>query len=197
MLLRAPSSGPNRHAKVSGYSLLGYVIEAVSGKTYWEFMAERIFRPIGMNATTDRNPRQIIPHRASGYEETTNHVRINRDDDLTDVCAAGAIAATVCDLAKWNAALDGDKLLTAASKAQMWTPGKLNDGSPMTYGFGWRIGTLEGHRSIGHSGSTSGFSASVQRYPDDRLVVIVLTNTGEEIATKLAEKVASFYFGSR
>ena len=79
----------------------------------------------------------------------------------------------------------------------MWTPGKLNDGSPITYGFGWRIGTLEGHRNIGHSGSTSGFSASLQRYPDDRLAVIVLTNTDEKIATKLAEKVASFHFGPK
>jgi len=178
----------------SGYSLLGYVIEAVSGMTYWDFLAERIFRPLGMNATTDRNPRQIIPHRASGYEQTPNHVRINRDYDLTDVFSAGAIVSTVGDLAKWNTALDTDKLLTATSKTLMWTPGKLNDGSPIRYGFGWRIGTLEGHRNIGHSGSTSGFSASLQRYPDDRLVVIVLTNTGEEIATELAEKVATFHF---
>jgi len=53
---------------------------------------------------------------------------------------------------------------------------------------------LEGHRNIGHSGSTSGFSASLQRYADDNLAVILLTNTDEQIATKLADKVAGFYF---
>jgi D-alanyl-D-alanine carboxypeptidase len=181
----------------SGYNLLGYVIEAVSGQSYWEFMSERIFRPLEMNATTDRNPRRIIPRRAGGYEQTTNHVHLNRDYDLTDVFSAGAIVSTVDDLAKWNAALDGDRLLTAASKTLMWTPGKLNDGSPLTYGFGWRVGTLAGHRSLGHSGSTSGFSASLQRYPDDRLAVIVLTNTDEQIATKLAETVATFHFSAK
>lgn len=181
----------------SGYSLLGYVIEAVSGKNYWEFMAERIFRPLGMNATTNRDPRQIIPRRATGYEQTTNHVHINRDYDLTDVFSAGAIVSTVGDLAKWNAALDTEELLTVASKTLMWTPGKLNDGSSITYGFGWRIGTLEGHRNIGHSGSTSGFSASLQRYPDDHLAVIILTNTDEQIATKLAEKIATFYLEAK
>ncbi len=178
----------------SGYSLLGYVIEAASGKRYWEFLAERVFRPLGMNATTDRNPRQIILNRASGYEQTTNHVHINRDYDLTDVFSAGAIVSTVGDLAKWNAALDTDKLLTAASKELWWTPGKLSDGKTIDYGFGWRIGTQDGHRTIRHSGSTSGFSATLQRYPDDKLAVIILTNTDEQIATKLGDRVAAFYF---
>lgn len=178
----------------SGYSLLGYVIEVVSGMSYWEFLSERIFRPLGMNATTDRNPRQIISNRASGYEQTTDHVHINRDYDLTDVFAAGAIVSTVGDLAKWNAALDTDKLLTPASKEMWWTPGKLNDGKVLDYGFGWRIGTQDGHRTIRHSGSTSGFSATLQRYPEYKFAVILLTNTDEEIASRLADRVASFYF---
>jgi D-alanyl-D-alanine carboxypeptidase len=181
----------------SGYSLLGYVIEAASGKGYWEFTAERVFRPLGMNATTDRNPQKIIPNRASGYEQTTNHVHINRDYDLTDVFSAGAIVSTVGDLAKWNAALDSDTLLTAASKELWWTPGKLNDGKAIDYGFGWRIGAQDGHRTIRHSGSTSGFSASLQRYPDENLAVIILTNTDEQIATKLADKVATFFFKAK
>jgi hypothetical protein len=53
---------------------------------------------------------------------------------------------------------------------------------------------VEGHKNIGHGGSTSGFSASIQRFPDDRLAVIILTNTDEEIATTLAKKVATFFF---
>jgi len=100
----------------------------------------------------------------------------------------------VGDLAKWNAALDGEHLLTPASKAQMWTPVTLNNGTNKTYGFGWNVVTTEGHKNIGHGGSTSGFSASIQRFPDDRLAVIVLTNTDEEIATTLARKIAAFFF---
>lgn len=181
----------------SGYSLLGYVIEAASATDYWEFMAERFFRPLGMDATTDRDPRTILPNRASGYEQTTNHVHINRDYDLTDVFSAGAIVSTVGDLTKWNAALDSDKLLSAESRAMWWTPGKLNDGTVIDYGFGWRIGTQRGRRTLGHSGSTSGFSANFQRYPADGLTVIVLTNTDEQIATRLAEGVAMLHLTAK
>jgi len=179
----------------TGFSLLGYIIENVSGKNYWDFMSERIFRPLGMNATTNRLPSLIIPNRASGYEQT-NHMHINRDYDLTEVFSAGAIASTVGDLAKWNAALDCDTLLNAATKEQMWTPAKLNSGKATKYGFGWFIDTLEGHKNIGHSGSTSGFSATIQRFPDDELAIIILTNTDQSIATTLAKKIAAFYFGA-
>ena len=177
----------------TGFNLLGYIIGNVSGKPYWDFMSERVFQPLGMNTTTRRLFSLVIPNRAAGYEQT-NQVWMNRDGDLTEVFSAGAIAATVGDLAKWNAALDGDRLLTAASKEQMWTPAKLNDGKTRKYGFGWNIDTVEGHKNIGHGGSTSGFSASIQRFPDDRLAVIILTNTDEEIATTLARKVATFFF---
>jgi len=177
----------------TGYNLLGHIIENVSGKNYWDFMSERIFQPLEMHATTNRLPRLVIPNRAAGYEPT-NQVWLNRDADLTEVFAAGAIASTVGDLAKWNAALDGERLLSAASKAQMWTPVKLNDGTSKKYGFGWNVGAVGEHRNIGHGGSTSGFSASLQRFPDDRLAVIVLTNTEEEIATTLARKLATFFY---
>jgi D-alanyl-D-alanine carboxypeptidase len=177
----------------TGYNLLGYIIENVSGKNYWDFMSERIFQPLGMNATTNRLPRLVITNRASGYEQT-NKVWINRDSDLTEIFAAGAIASTVEDLVKWNAALDGEELLTSASKEQMWTPVKLNDGTIKKYGFGWNVDAVEGHKNIGHGGSTSGFSASLQRFPGDGLAVIVLTNTDEQIASTMARKIATFYF---
>jgi CubicO group peptidase (beta-lactamase class C family) len=177
----------------TGFNLLGYIIENVSGMNYWDFMSRRIFQPLGMLATTNRLPSLIIPRRAAGYEQT-NHVWINRDYDLTDVFSAGAIVSTVGDLAKWNASLDGEGLLKAASKEQMWSPVRLNDGKTRNYGFGWSFGEVEGHKNIGHSGSTSGFSASIQRFPDDKLAVIILTNTDEEIATTLARKIAGFYF---
>ncbi len=108
--------------------------------------------------------------------------------------SAGAIATTVGDLARWNVSLDGERLLNADSKEQMWTPAKLTNGKATKYGFGWFLDTVEGHRNIGHGGSTSGFSASMQRFPDENLAVIILTNTDEEIATTLAKKIATFFF---
>lgn len=177
----------------TGFNLLGYIIENVSGTNYWEYMSARIFRPLGMTKTTDRRPSTIIPNRAHGYEQT-NRVWINRDYDLTDVFSAGAMVSTVGDLVKWNAALDGDELLNAATKAAMWTAAANTQSRSAKYGFGWFIDVVEGHKNVGHGGSTSGFSASLQRFPDDKLAVIILTNTDQQIATTLAKKIATFYF---
>lgn len=180
----------------SGYNLLGFIIENVSGKKYWDFMGQKIFSRLGMLSTTNREPGNIIPNRADGYEKKKG-VLINRDYDLTDVFSAGEIASTIGDLARWNAALDSGKLLTPASKSQMWTAGKLNNGKLTHYGFGWRVEPYEGHKNIGHSGSTSGFSASLQRFPDDKICVIVLSNSDEtNVATTMAKTIGGFYFGT-
>ena len=180
----------------TGYSLLGYIIENASGRTYWDFMHAKIFGPLKMNATTNREPAVIISHRAHGYERT-NGVWINRDYDLTDVFAAGAVVSTIGDLAKWNAALDRDDLLHVDTKVAMWTPATVAQGRLTKYGLGWNIDEVDGRKNIGHGGSTSGFSASLQRYPEEQLAVIVLTNTDEQIATTLARKLATFYFKNR
>jgi CubicO group peptidase (beta-lactamase class C family) len=176
----------------TGYNLLGYIIENASGKSYRDFLEQRIFAPLRMSATTLRDPGAIVPWRAGGYETNRAGQFINRDYDLTDVFSAGALLSTVGDLAKWNAALDTDGILTAASRAQMWTPVKLNDGTTHPYGFGWFLEPWQGHANIGHSGSTSGFSASLQRFPEAGLTVIFLTNSDEfDIATRLAREIAA------
>lgn len=177
----------------SGYNLLGFIIESVSGKSYWEFMREKIFNPLGMTKTVDRDPQYIIPNRATGYE-WTNGKLVGRDYDLTDVFSAGAIVSTVTDLAKWDAALRDDTLLKKDSKRQIWTPFVLNDGKPFPYGFGWNIGEFRGHHLISHGGQTAGFAANISRYIDDDLTVIVLTNLGDQgLGGVIARGVAKIY----
>jgi CubicO group peptidase (beta-lactamase class C family) len=178
----------------SGFNLLGYIIENTSRQNYWNFMRERIFLPLGMTNTTSRDPRQIIARRAEGYETNKSGKYIKRDYDLTDIFSAGAMVSTVDDLAKWDAALDSHRILKPASEQQMWSPTRLSDGTTKNYGFGWFLDPLKGHLNIGHSGSTSGFSASNQRFPQDKLAVIILSNSDEEgIATRLAKEVALKY----
>ncbi|HEX8247704.1 MAG TPA: serine hydrolase domain-containing protein [Pyrinomonadaceae bacterium] len=177
----------------SGYNLLGFIIETVSNESYWDFTRERIFKPLGMDKTADRDPKYIIPNRATGYEWQDNRL-VGRDYDLTDVFSAGAIVSTVEDLAKWEAALRGETLLKKESKAQMWTPVTLNDGKPYPYGFGFRLSEIRGHKIVGHSGQTAGFGANISRYTDDDLTVIVLTNLGEiGMGTLLANGIAKIY----
>lgn len=176
----------------SGYNLLGYIIENVSGERYWDFLHERILGPLQMTATRDRSP-AITPHRAAGYE-MKNHQPMNRDYDLTDIFSAGAIVSTISDMAKWDAALNDDALLKQSSRELWWTPTKLNSGKVQNYGFGWFLGDYKGHKNIGHGGATAGFSASIQRFPDDHLSIIVLCNADElNVGTLLAKEVADVY----
>ncbi|HEV2704977.1 MAG TPA: serine hydrolase domain-containing protein [Pyrinomonadaceae bacterium] len=175
----------------TNYNLLGFIIEAASGRPYWQFMRERIFRPLGMNSTADRDPKYVIRHRASGYEWQQGALT-GRDYDLTDVFSAGAIVSTVLDLARWDAALYDERLLRRASLEQIWTPVSLTDGSTRPYGFGWYVENFRGARRVRHNGQTAGFAASIARYTDERLTLIVLTNLGDlglggEIALGLAK----------
>ncbi|MBA3633687.1 MAG: beta-lactamase family protein [Acidobacteria bacterium] len=186
-------AGANWKYSNSGYNLLGFIIEAVSGKSYWNFMRERIFKPLGMNSTGDRDPQYIIRNRATGYEWENNRL-VGRDYDLTDVFSAGAIVSTVMDLAKWDAALRNDSLLKKESKAQIWTPVLFNDRKPYPYGFGWNVTEFRGHRLISHGGQTAGFAANISRYTDDDLTVIVLTNLGDQgLGGAIARGIAKNY----
>jgi CubicO group peptidase (beta-lactamase class C family) len=183
----------------SGYNLLGYIVENVSGENYWDFLSEHIFTPLQMTNTTRRDPWLVIPNRAAGYEFKKGKHQ-SRDYDLTELFAAGAIISTVNDLAKWDAALAGTNLLSAKSKMLWWTPAQLSNGkevsnprygAPGSYGCGWFLGSVNGHRNIGHSGITSGFSAANELFPDDHLAIIILSNTDEGVfAGELANKVA-------
>lgn len=177
----------------SGYNLLAYIIESASGKTYWDFMRERVFKPLGMDKTTDRDLKNVVPNRATGYEWERDHLT-GRDYNLTDLLGAGSIVSTVGDLTKWDAALRNDTLLKKESKMQMWTALTFNNGKTFPYGFAFRLSDVRGHKLIAHSGQTSGFGASISRYVDDDVTVIALTNLGESgMGTLIAQGVAKFY----
>lgn len=162
----------------SGYNLLAYIIQTQSGKKYFDFMRERIFTPLGMTKTADRDPQFIIPLRAVGYEWRENR-HGGRDGSLTDLMGAGSIVSTITDMTKWESALRGDKLLSAESKKQIWTQFTFNDGKLSPFGLGWRIYEVRSHKYIGHTGQTAGFGAAIFRYVDNGVTVIALTNLGE------------------
>lgn len=178
----------------TGYYLLGLIVEKASGKSYWEFLDERIFRPLGMTATRSSEPKAIIPNRARGYGWVEN--RYVNIDPLTTTAAgaAGAIVSTVLDMAKWDAALYTERVLKRSSLDQMWTPARLASGQMTDYGFGWRVGEIRGHRFVQHGGGTPGFRSHLLRLPDDRLTIIVLANRGGSTpAGSIAEGIARLY----
>jgi CubicO group peptidase (beta-lactamase class C family) len=180
----------------SGFNLLAYIIETQSGKKYIDFMRERIFIPLGMLKTKDRDPKNIISLRANGYEWRDGSYS-GRDGDLTDLMGAGSIVSTITDMTKWEAALRGDKFLNAQSKKEIWTPFTFNNGKPSLYGFGWRISDVRTHKLIGHTGQTAGFGSAIFRYVNDDTTVIALTNLGESgMGSLIASNVVKSYVPS-
>ena len=176
----------------TGYYLLGIIIEKASGKSYWQFLDERIFTPLGMNATRSTDPQPIVPNRASGYEWKNDHFE-NRPILLPAIAfSAGSLLSTAEDMAKWDAALYTEKLLKKSSLDQIWTPTKAKDknDAPFNYGFGWFIDSYDGHRLVQHSGGTPGFSSVIYRFIDDRLTIIILTNHADRILDQLAIDLA-------
>jgi len=176
----------------TGYYLLGMIVEKAAGKTYDSFLKERILTPLGMNETRNGDPTTVISRRACGYLWSGTYQNAPALQP-TSAFAAGELVSTVGDLAKWDAALSAGSLLKKSSYQEIWTPVKLNDGKTFDYGFGWGLGSQEGHRIQSHGGGTAGFSTVITRYPDDKLTVILLTNRAGSNAAGLAQAVAGFY----
>ena len=176
----------------TGYYLLGLIIEKVSGKSYGEFLSTRIFKPVGMTTARVNHQFEIIPDRATGYDNRSNSLWRSEFVSPTQPFSAGALIGTVLDLAKWDAALYTDNLLPTSDHQEMWTPTKLNDGKTTPYGFGWQTGDIRGHRYVGHGGGIQGFSTYILRLLDDKLTVIVLMNAGSSPET-IARGVAGQY----
>src|SRR5687767_9412973 len=177
----------------TAYYVLGLIIESVSGKTYNDFLTERIFKPAGMATARLNEQFEIIPNRATGYDGTTNKLVRAEFVSPTQPYSAGALVGTVLDLAKWDAALYGDEIFSASSKEEMWKPAKLNNDEEVPYGFGWSVETVRGRKCVSHSGGIHGFSTHIARFVDDKLTVIVLMNSGRSDARTLANAIAGHY----
>jgi len=178
----------------SGYFLLGVILENVSGQRYGDFLEERIFKRLGMDQTRVNDLSVIIPNRATGYASRDGRLSNGEYVSPTQPFAAGALISTVRDMAKWDAALYTEKLLSRSSLEQMWIPTTLNDGSSYPYGFGWALSETKTRKYIEHGGGIPGFSTQITRWVDDGLTVVVLVNqSGTVNANALANGIAGHY----
>jgi CubicO group peptidase (beta-lactamase class C family) len=162
----------------SGYFLLGAIIEKVTGKTYEKVLQENIFTPLQMNNTGYDMFFKMIPKRATGYDRRNLVYENAPYIDMSLPYAAGSLYSTVEDLALWDQALYSDKLLSASSKAIMFTPYKSG------YAYGWgvyktQIGQLKDSvEAMSHQGAVNGFNTSLIRIPKNKHLVVLLNNTG-------------------
>ena len=176
------------------YVMLGVLIHKVTGKFYGDFLQERVFQPLGMSTARVISEADIVPNRAAGYRLVNGQLK-NQDwvSPSLNTTADGALYLTVYDVAKWDAALYGEKLLKRSTLEQMWTPVKLNDGKTHGYGFGWALGDVRGHRLVEHGGAWQGFKSQISRYVDDKLTVIVFANQIRANPAKIAHGVAAIF----
>lgn len=166
----------------SGYILLGAVIEKVSGTTYADFIAKNIFEPLGMQDTAYEGHERSAKRRVAGYREGfLSGYRQAEKVSMTQPYAAGAVVSTVDDLARWDEAVSSGKLLNAESWKQAFTPCPLPNGVKCSYGLGWQLGTMRGHRMAAHAGDIPGFNAEAIRLPDDKVFVAVLGNSNRNM----------------
>src|SRR5207249_362066 len=177
-----------------GYVLLGILIHKVSGQFYGDFLQERVFQPLGMTTARIISEADIVPNRAAGYRLVKGELKNQQwVSPALNTTADGSLYLTALDMAKWDAALDTEKLLKRASLDLMWTPVRLKSGKTEQYGFGWGFGEIRGHHIIEHGGAWQGFTTYIARYVDDKLTIIVLTNLAGANPGKIAHGIAGLY----
>jgi CubicO group peptidase (beta-lactamase class C family) len=173
----------------SGYVLLTYLLEKITGGTYEAFVRENIFTPLGMKDSGVDSNSAVIRHRASGYVFSKDHFENAGFINMTVPQGAGALYSTTEDLLKWEQGLFGGKLLKAASVEKMTAPLKQD------YAFGLMVTTTGGHKRIEHGGAIEGFNTHLAYYPDDKLTVVVLSNVNGNAPGEIASKLAGLAHG--
>ncbi|MGA2746218.1 MAG: serine hydrolase domain-containing protein [Candidatus Sulfotelmatobacter sp.] len=183
-----------------GYVTLGILIHRVTGEFYGDFLQQRIFQPLGMSTTLIISEADIVPNRAAGYRVVKGELK-NQEwvAPMVNTTADGSLYFNILDLAKWDAALYTEKLLKRSSLDLMWTPVKLKNGQTNkgNYGFGWFIEQRAGHRCIHHDGAWQGFETAIDRYVDDQLTVVVLSNLEGAEPGKITQHVAEMYLAEK
>lgn len=175
----------------SGYVLLGYLIEKISGQTYQNFIQENFFKPLGMNDSGYDSNSAIILNRASGYAPGPGGPVNAGYIDMSIPFSAGALYSTTHDLLRWDEALYGGKVLSPAALKKMTTPFKQN------YACGLMVQTVQGHTVYEHGGGIEGFNTDMAYYPDERLALIALSNLNGNAPSSIVEQLGQVAHGEK
>ncbi len=172
----------------SGYSMLGYIIEKVTGQPYERVVRLRILQPLKMTHTGFDFTRLSDPNKTRGYFFRPDKLTPAPIVDSTIAFSAGALYSTVGDLYKWERAIRTNKILAPTSWKSVFTP--LKNG----YGYGWSIDSLYGKLYTSHSGGIHGFSSYIIRFPKEDVAVIMLDNYSSTFLSKISKSLAAIVF---
>lgn len=176
----------------SAYALLALIVERVSGEPFAGYLRRRVFDRAGMpTAVAHEEGVDSVVNRAFGHSGRAGSWQRTDQSRTSAVLGDGGIYASAEELAQWSAALDQHAVISEWSFREATTPAVLKSGVPTSYGFGWFLDTHRGHRRQRHEGDSIGFRTAIQRYPDQRLTVIVLVNRGAAPIDALSDGVAN------
>jgi CubicO group peptidase (beta-lactamase class C family) len=181
----------------SGYVLLGYIIERVSGRTFEAFLQENIFAPLKMSNTGSDHNELIIRNRAAGYSKRGDELINAPYIDMAIPTGGGSLYSTVEDLFLWDQALYAEKLVQKHSYETMLKPYAIADwGDGAAYG--WFIGKDRSNRRyMGFLGGINGFAAQIMRYPDQKVLIVVLSNFSFAPVENIERDLADIVFSNK
>jgi D-alanyl-D-alanine carboxypeptidase len=180
----------------TNYVIAGLVVEQVAGQPLLDFLRQRIFEPLGMRSVADTDAAGLGPGEPARYMRyALGPPRPAPKEGRGWMFAAGELAMTAADLARWDVSLIDQTVLRPSSYRDLETEVRLDDGVGTGYGLGVNVTMSDGRRVIGHGGEVSGFTARNNVYPEERAAAVVLTNLdATDASAQVATKIASLLF---
>ena len=181
----------------SGYFLLGYIIEKITGKTYEQYLQEIVFTPLKMMNSGYDHSDVILKNRAAGYEKQGKKIVNAAYLDMSIPYAAGSLYSTVEDLYLWDQALYTNKLLSEKSMELLFKPYIKAGGA--SYGYGWFIDEFDNGdkgkpKMVGHGGGINGFNTIISRIFTDKNLVVLLNNTGGTVLGEMTNAIQAILY---
>jgi CubicO group peptidase (beta-lactamase class C family) len=174
----------------TAYSLLGYIIQQVTGRPYEQEVRTRIFQPLGMTHSGFDFTNLRDGHKTKGYFQIAgNSVLPSPIVDSTIAYSAGSMYSTLEDLLKWERSISSNQLLKEESWKKIFTP-FMNH-----YGYGWGIDSLYGTGYMAHSGGIHGYSSYIIRFPNEEVVVIAMDNSSSGALSRMSKGLAAIALG--
>ncbi len=173
----------------SGYSLLGYIIEAVTKTSYEQAVRKYIFTPLHMVHSGFDFTNLKSPNKTTGYFALDDkNAAVAPIVDSTVAYSAGSIYSTTGDLYLWHKALQQNSILSKAQQEKAYTPVKNN------YGYGWGIDSIEAKRRVGHGGGIHGFITNESRVPEDDIDIVLLSNASDRSLDKITSDIYAILY---
>lgn len=178
----------------TGYAILALIIEKVTGKDFATYLKETIFKPLGMkNTIAYEAGKSVVTNRAIGHSIINDNWTQTDQNTTSAVLGDGGVYSNVIDLSKWIKTLMQFKLITPAMQNRAWSRSVLDNGSAIDYGYGWHIEEYKNITHPFHGGSSIGFRNCLLLFPNQQLMVVVLTNRNQHEPIEEAQKIAALF----